>query len=102
MTCCSRSRRMKDELRKLGVQLSHINDLSGINSWLFPCFAVELNKEIYLMRFKGNNPLNDATRPEPEQKEVRYPRLVNPKITARWRLLQTGKMNRPMKEISSS
>jgi hypothetical protein len=30
------------------------------------------------MRFKGNQPLHETPRPDPEQKEVRYPREVKP------------------------
>jgi hypothetical protein len=30
------------------------------------------------MRFKGNQPLHETPRPDPDQKEVRYPREVKP------------------------
>jgi hypothetical protein len=30
------------------------------------------------MRFKGNEPLHETSRPDPDQKEVRYPREVKP------------------------
>src|SRR5262245_53802537 len=30
------------------------------------------------MRFKGNQPLHETPRPDPEQKETRYPREVKP------------------------
>src|SRR4051812_19355383 len=30
------------------------------------------------MRFKGNEPLHQTPRPDPDQREVRYPREVNP------------------------
>jgi len=31
------------------------------------------------MRFKGNEPLHETRQPDPEQREVRYPREVKPK-----------------------
>jgi hypothetical protein len=30
------------------------------------------------MRFKGNQPLHETPRPDPDQKEIRYPRQVKP------------------------
>ena len=59
------------------------------------------------MRFKGNNPLNETTRPAREQKEVRYPRLVKPEDYSTMEVIaereneQTDEANLPELEQTS-